>query len=83
MRTDLGVTASSTRARKRLNLLAFAQLSDVHVVDHQSPARMAWVDRYHDPNATGQVPGLFASAYRPQEMLSAQWATRWCARSMP
>jgi hypothetical protein len=51
VRTDLGVTASSTRARKRLNLLAFTQLSDVHVVDHQSPARVEWVDRYDDPNA--------------------------------
>ncbi len=72
VRTDLGVTASSTRAKKRRNLLAFAQLSDVHVVDHQSPARVEWTDRYDDPNAGGVVPGLFASAYRPQEMLSAQ-----------
>ena len=57
---------------ERRNLLAFAQLSDVHVVDHQSPARVEWTDRYDDPNATGQVTGIFASAYRPQEMLSAQ-----------
>ena len=72
VRTDLGISAGSARATKRRNLLAFAQLSDVHVVDHQSPARVEWVDRYDDPNATGQVPGIFASAYRPQEMLSAQ-----------
>src|SRR5690349_14238053 len=31
VRTDLGVAARSTRARNRGNLLAFAQLSDVHV----------------------------------------------------
>src|SRR3954469_4614598 len=72
VRSDLGVPARSTRSKKRTNLLAFAQLSDVHVVDHQSPARVEWTDRYDDPNATGQVTGIFESAYRPQEMLSAQ-----------
>ncbi len=72
VRTDLGVNAGSTRSKKRKGLLAFAQLSDVHVVDHQSPARVEWTDRFDDPNTTGQVPGIFSSAYRPQEMLSAQ-----------
>ena len=72
VRTDLGVAAGTARAKQRRALLAFAQLSDVHVVDHQSPARVEWTDRYDDPNQTGQVPGIFASAYRPQEMLSAQ-----------
>src|SRR6478752_972284 len=72
VRTDIGVAAKSTRTKSRSNLLAFAQLSDVHVVDHQSPARVEWTDRYDDPNTTGQTPGIFASAYRPQEMLSAQ-----------
>ncbi len=71
VRTDVGVGAKSTRTKTRASLLAFAQLSDVHVVDHQSPARVEWTDRYDDPNATGQVPGIFESAYRPQEMLSA------------
>ncbi|HET9499050.1 MAG TPA: TIGR03767 family metallophosphoesterase [Marmoricola sp.] len=72
VRTDLGVGAAADRSGGRRPLLAFAQLSDVHVVDHQSPARVEWTDRFDDPNATGQVPGLFASAYRPQEMLTAQ-----------
>ncbi len=72
VRTDIGVAAASTRTASRTNLLAFAQLSDVHVVDHQSPARVEWTDRYDDPNASGQVTGIFESAYRPQEMLSAQ-----------
>ena len=72
VRTDLGVAAAEGRGKRRRPLLAFAQLSDVHVVDHQSPARVEWTDRYDDPNSTGQVPGLFAAAYRPQEMLSAQ-----------
>ena len=72
IRSDLGVRAGTGRAKARKGLLAFAQLSDVHVVDHQSPARVEWTDRYDDPNAGGVVPGIFASAYRPQEMLSAQ-----------
>ena len=74
VRTDLGVAAGSGRSRRRRHLLAFAQLSDVHVVDHQSPARVEWTDRYDDPSALGVTPGIFESAYRPQEMLSAQVA---------
>jgi metallophosphoesterase (TIGR03767 family) len=72
VRAEIGVAAAPGRSSTRKPLLAFAQLSDVHVVDHQSPARVEWTDRYDDPNSTGQVPGIFASAYRPQEMLTAQ-----------
>ena len=72
VRTDLGIAAAPGRASCRTPLLAFCQLSDVHVVDHQSPARVEWLDRFEDPNAANVVPGLLSSAYRPQEMLSAQ-----------
>ena len=58
----------------RTPLLAFAQFSDIHVVDHQSPGRVEWLDRFEDPNALGLVPGLLSSSYRPHEMLSAQTA---------
>jgi metallophosphoesterase (TIGR03767 family) len=49
-------------------LACFAQLTDIHVVDVQSPGRFEFFDAY------GSIPGLsdFASAYRPQELLSAQ-----------
>src|SRR3954449_6035199 len=50
VRTDVGPAAAADRAANRKPLLAFAQLSDVHVVDHQSPARVEWTDRYDDPN---------------------------------
>ena len=81
VRTDLGVAAGShPREGRQGDLLAFAQLSDVHVVDHQSPARVEWTDRYDDPNPSGQVPGIFASAYRPQEMLSRPGRRRDGAR---
>src|SRR3978361_2529130 len=33
VRTDLGIAAGGARSRLRKGLLAFAQLSDVHVVD--------------------------------------------------
>jgi metallophosphoesterase (TIGR03767 family) len=72
VRTDLGATAAPGREDCRTPLLAFAQFSDVHVVDHQSPARVEWLDRFEDPNDLGLVPGLLSSSYRPQEILSAQ-----------
>ena len=75
MRTDLGVEAGDGRASRRTGLLAFVQLSDVHVVDHQSPARVEWVDRYDDRDPSSDpVPGLFAGTHRPQELLAAQVA---------
>ncbi|HEU4810787.1 MAG TPA: TIGR03767 family metallophosphoesterase [Nocardioides sp.] len=75
VRTDLGVKAAAGRARRRRGLLAFAQLSDLHVVDHQSPMRVEYVDRYEDQSEPGDpVPGLFGSAYRPNEMLTAHVA---------
>ncbi|WP_188111379.1 TIGR03767 family metallophosphoesterase [Nocardioides antri] len=67
VRTDLGVAAQAGRADRRVGLQAFVQLSDIHILDHQSPARVEWTDRY-------ETPGLFSSAYRPQEMLTAQVA---------
>ena len=45
----------------------------MHVVDAQSPMRVEWVDRYDDDSAV-PATGIFASAYRPHEMLSGQIA---------
>ncbi len=72
VRTDLGIAAAADREACRTSLLAFAQFSDVHVVDHQSPGRVEWLDRFEDPNALGLNPGLLSSSYRPHEMLTAQ-----------
>ena len=71
VRTDLGIAAAPGRKDCRRPLLAFAQFSDTHVLDHQSPARVEWLDRFEDPNDVGLTPGLLSSAYRPQEILSA------------
>ena len=75
VRDDLGIKARSGRKQRRTGMLAFAQITDVHVIDMQSPARVEWVDRYDDTYQEGDPTiGLFGSAYRPQEMLSAQIA---------
>ncbi|HLN77658.1 MAG TPA: TIGR03767 family metallophosphoesterase [Nocardioidaceae bacterium] len=71
VRTDLGVPADRKRAARRRAVLAFAHLTDVHVVDVQSPMRVEYMDRYDDNEAS---TGLLSSAYRPQEMLTAQVA---------
>ncbi len=73
VRTDLGGRPTAARTRRRKPLIAFAQLSDVHVVDAQSPMRVEWADRLDDESAL-PATGLFASAYRPHEMLSGQIA---------
>jgi metallophosphoesterase (TIGR03767 family) len=71
VRSDLGVPAVRGRAGRRRALLAFAHLTDVHAIDAQSPMRLEYFDRYGDGD---QGSDLVTSAYRPQEMLTAQIA---------
>jgi metallophosphoesterase (TIGR03767 family) len=72
-RTDLGGLPAGGDSRV---LACFAQLTDIHVMDVQSPARFEFFDSY------GSVPGLsdLMSAYRPQELLSAQVGDAMVAR---
>jgi metallophosphoesterase (TIGR03767 family) len=71
LRTELGVQPEVGRESRRTPLIAFAQLSDVHVVDAQSPMRLEFSDRLDD----SPLPQtLFSSAYRSHEMLSGQIA---------
>lgn len=73
LRTDLGGTARPDRATRRRAVSAFVQLTDIHVQDTQSPARVEFLDRYSDtpdPSRTSPLP--FQASYRPQEMLTAK-----------
>jgi metallophosphoesterase (TIGR03767 family) len=57
--------ARADRETRRVPLAAIVHLTDVHLVDAQSPARVEFTDR---------LPGPFESAFRPQEALSTQVA---------
>jgi metallophosphoesterase (TIGR03767 family) len=65
VRGDLGGVTAHRAGRGRV-LASFAQLTDIHVMDVQSPARFEFFDTY------GSFVSDFTSAYRPQELLSAQ-----------
>jgi len=67
VRTELAA-ASENRAARRRPLAAFAQFTDMHVQDTQSPARFEFFD---DPTLFATGAALPAS-YRPQELLTAQ-----------
>ncbi len=72
-RRDLGGATSGGGGsvfQPRRVLASFAQLTDIHVVDAQSPGRFEFFDAY----GSIPLPGLsaFTSAYRPQEIMSAQ-----------
>lgn len=61
-RTDL-VTLTPGRVDARTALAAVVQLTDVHIVDAQSPGRVEFLDRYGEP---------YTGAFRPQETLTTQ-----------
>ncbi|HVF21381.1 MAG TPA: TIGR03767 family metallophosphoesterase [Mycobacteriales bacterium] len=71
LRTDLKVPALPGRAARRTGVLAFAHLTDIHVIDAQSPARVEFTDRYNDAPTSSLI---FEKAYRPQEVLTTQLA---------
>ena len=67
VRDDLGTTAKAGREGRRTSVLSFAHLTDIHVIDAESPARVEYLDRYND--GPGE-PLVFSAAYRAQEFLT-------------
>lgn len=65
----LNAEAQPQREERRRPLATVVHLTDIHLIDAQSPARVEFLDRYAD-KPTSDIP--FSSAYRPQEVLTAQ-----------
>ncbi|MET9120568.1 TIGR03767 family metallophosphoesterase [Streptomyces sp. NPDC004528] len=59
-------------------LAAFAQMTDLHIVDDQSPARLEFMDRYADAGAPHHASYPTDSAYRGHEYLSTQVVDAMC-----
>jgi metallophosphoesterase (TIGR03767 family) len=75
VRSDLGTPPQLGREGRRTAVVSFAHLTDVHLIDAQSPMRVEYVDRFEDKYSSGDpVIGLLTSSYRPQEMLTTQVA---------
>ena len=55
-------------------LLVIAQLSDTHVMDHQSPGRVELLDRYSDPDSPLRANVGIVGTYRAQELFTYQVA---------
>ncbi|KAA2252540.1 TIGR03767 family metallophosphoesterase [Solihabitans fulvus] len=73
VREDLAAAAPG-RGDTRVSVLAFAHLSDLHVMDAQSPTRVEFLERHADPDSLHrqQVPAV--GTYRPQEMFTTHVA---------
>ncbi|MDE2591384.1 MAG: metallophosphoesterase [Actinomycetales bacterium] len=53
-------------------LATFIHLSDLHVCDAKSPARIEFLDRYADPDYATREIIDYVGTYRPQEFLTLQ-----------
>ena len=67
----LGAGARAGREGRRVALASIVHLTDIHLIDAQSPARVEFLDRFGD-QPTQSLP--LQSAYRPQETLTGQVA---------
>jgi metallophosphoesterase (TIGR03767 family) len=75
VRDDLsGGSLRGAWQRQARPLLVIAHLSDLHLLDHQSPGRVEFLDRYSDPDSPLRAEIGIIGAYRAQELLTFQVA---------
>lgn len=74
VRAELGAPAGENRVSTRVQILAFAHMTDVHIIDAQSPMRVEYLDRFEDTYGSPPTLNLLQSSYRAHEMLTAQVA---------
>jgi metallophosphoesterase (TIGR03767 family) len=74
VRSDLGINPLAGREARRTAISSFAQITDVHVIDAQSPMRVEYLDRFEDTYNGAPTPGLLDASFRGQEMLTAHVA---------
>lgn len=72
LRTDLGATAQAGRETRRATLASIAQISDVHVVDAESPLRVEYLRG--EPGNEFVKQQDFQGAFRAQETLTTHVA---------
>jgi metallophosphoesterase (TIGR03767 family) len=72
--TAVIAAAAGAVPAERTPILAFAHLTDIHLVDDQSPARVEFLDRYNDPGSRFTGLANITGAYRSNEMLTVQVA---------
>jgi metallophosphoesterase (TIGR03767 family) len=69
---DTGVELPDGWQDRATPLLVLAQLSDLHIMDAQSPARFELIDRYADPGSPWRDELPEIGMYRPQEPFTTQ-----------
>ncbi|WP_051246894.1 TIGR03767 family metallophosphoesterase [Nocardioides halotolerans] len=74
VRHDLMKRTRRPGPARRRGLIAMGQLTDMHLLDAQSPARVEFLDRLDDPGSPYAVALPFQGAYRAQDMLTTHVA---------
>jgi metallophosphoesterase (TIGR03767 family) len=69
---DSGEIAIGSEPRERKALAAFIHLSDIHICDAASPARLEFLDRIADPDSPLSALVPYVGTYRAQEFLTTQ-----------
>lgn len=69
---DKGEIAVGAEPRERKSIAAFIHMSDLHVCDAASPARLEFLDRIADPDSPLSALVPYIGTYRAQEFLTTQ-----------